>query len=273
MGLGVFGFAQASPAITNLEVRPSPVSDIRIIDPSQPDFATNVREIIPDAAGRDAIAPALPFTIVLRNLGTRKVAWVTVLYTYNSVDGRPGSIVVSWNCNASKGGMGSGIVALITPDGQLTQAVWTRGASSLPSSASYSERVGRMRALSESKTVVVSLDSAVYDNGEFVGADVSGRFSEMNVSANRDLDLVNGVRALEDGPDAAILTFLDRFANEKPAVGASASQGRVITRSVTRAGLLKAVLEGQGRAQMDISLERLAVEAQRQRVWRAAPDQ
>jgi hypothetical protein len=259
--------ASASPG--NLEVLRSPVPDIQIVDPSQPDFENYVREIVPDAAGREAIAPALPYSITLRNIGVRRITWVTVRYTYTDADGRPGSSVLAWDCRGSAARPSPGIIVLITPDGQFTEAVWTRSASSLPSSGLYSERVGRMEALAKSPKVIASLDSAVYDNGEFVGPDVSGRFSDMKMSAARMLALVNGVRAMADGPDEGILTFLDRFAEEKPGPGMNADQTRAITRIKTRAMLLRDVLDKQGRAFMDVSLGRLALEAQSQLVWRA----
>jgi hypothetical protein len=118
----------------------------------------------------------------------------------------------------------------------------------LPLSPVYESRVELMRRMSRAPKVTISLDSVVFDDGEFVGPDESGHFEEINLASDRDLQLVNGVLRLRGKPDSELLEFLSRFMEERPVYGPNINSSKVTFRSISHAGMLKSsVVRGDDR--------------------------
>ncbi len=274
LAIGLVAIIAAQPRDSaRLDIRPAPVPDIQIIDSSQPEFDEYIAMAIPDAADRAVISTVLPYALVLKNSGHRSISWVTVDYSFSAPDGRPAGSTVTRDCRAFSNDQRSDIVAVITPDGWITQAIAGHRVSSLPSSQGFSERLDRIGALSRSRLITASLDSIAYSDGEFRGPDLAGRFTEMNLGAAKDLELTDEIRSLSGQPDEAISALLTRFINEKSAPNGGVTQAKIISMRRSRAQILRMTLESQGRSVFEIAVERLASDARGRTVWRGrTPD-
>jgi len=181
------GFAAPSLAQTNLEVLPSPISGIELIGPSQAGFEGIVEKLVPGPGSRTALEPVLPYSVAVHNSAERTVVCYTIRFDY-SANGRPAASVLTRDYRTSEPKLVGAVFHLIAPLGAVTQAIATGGSPLLPQDPSYPALMKRIHDLRQSPRVVASLDSVVYEGGEFVGPDVSGSFESINAKTEISSD-------------------------------------------------------------------------------------
>ncbi len=148
---------------------PPDAAGIELIGSQAPDFRASVEAVVgPQALPQ--LGPYLPFTVVLKNNSSQ------VLVGY----------YVQWTINGSGGGSGIGTLATKGPDQYLkpgAAVVLIPGfeLTKTPSAEMQASMLRKTSALSvfqSARTIAISLDSAIFSSGEFVGPDTRKNFAQ-----------------------------------------------------------------------------------------------
>jgi hypothetical protein len=196
------------------EVSPSTVAGVDLLGPAN--FGDLLLKLVPDQAARDALKPAIPYSVVVRNGGSRNIVYCTVRFDFLNIAGKPVSAIARRDYRVSPA-FAPGGSHWVAPVGGFTQAVDMGKASSLQHSSSYTVGLQQLANVTQSATIRASLDAVVFDNGELVGPDRSGTFAVLAREADQVKSLVNELRQMDIGStDEAISARLDQITQEKP---------------------------------------------------------
>ena len=221
VGLPIISYGQP-----RVDIRPSPIPGIELIGPSHPEFKDIVAGLLPGRNSHADLEPILPYSILVRNSGTRTVVSYIVCFEFTRADGTRGpnrNQVRDYRTSEPK--LKGSISHLITPIGGLTQAIAAGGSGSLSENRGYAEEIAQFAK------VTVFLDAAAYDDGEFVGPDLYGHFEVLGVTAEY-ARIAKQLMSMRGAPDSAVMEWLNRQESEvsgKAAAGAGpASVGRAM---------------------------------------------
>jgi hypothetical protein len=142
---------------------------IELIGPQAPDFQSSVEGVVGPQA-QVQLGPYLPFAVVLKNNSSQ------VLVGYD----------VEWTINGSRGGSGIGTLATKDPDAYLKpgrsvvlvpQFEITRTPSAELQASMLRKQGTVLYGFQIARTVSISLDSAIFGSGQFVGPDTRKNFA------------------------------------------------------------------------------------------------
>jgi hypothetical protein len=187
---------------------------IELIGSQSPEFMGYVEQVL-GAGGLQGMMEWLPFAVVLRNNSSQAVIGYDVRWGING--GRAGHSVGGMSIYGADGNSlkpGAAVVAL--PVMVFTEA------PSAERQASLQRNVRVLAGLQQSKTVEISLDSAIFASGQFVGPDVQGRFAQDQsaFTAWRSVDIQVQSEIQGGEPFANIATQLNSIANQRTAPSA-----------------------------------------------------
>lgn len=195
----------AQPAITVSPV-PGSLAGVTLIGPNDAAYPAAVQTLIPP----DQIAayrPMLPYSVLVRNDTGRAMIDVCVIfeatqptgYKTGSISECPGNIPP----NGSRALLAPGAQILISAVPQFNYTVPRRH---LPSSDSP-----RIQQVAAAKSIVVSLDSAVFADGSMSGPDTQTNFLRYSARLAADRDYAAAVKGFEGEPLASLNTYLDEL--------------------------------------------------------------
>lgn len=221
LGLPAYSRGQAT-----LDVRSSPIPGIELIGRSKPEFNGIIAKLVPGRDSRANLEPVLPYSVLVRNSGTRTVVSYVVCFEFTRADGTKGhgnTQVRDYRTSEPK--LASSVSHLVTPIGGLTQAIASSRSGSVPPTQEYANELGQFA------TVTAFLDAALYDDGEFVGPDGYGSFEFLGVTAEY-ARIANHLTGMRGEPDDAVMAWLKQQESEvsgRAEVGAGAPRtGRVV---------------------------------------------
>jgi hypothetical protein len=187
-----------------VDSRPSPIPGIELIGPSQPEFKDIIATLVPGQSSRANLAPVLPYSVLVRNSGTRTVVSYVVCFEFARADGTKGpdrNQIRDYRTSEPK--LAGSVSHLITPIGELTQAVAASRSGSVPPTQGYADDLGQFT------TVTAFLDAALYDDGEFVGPDIHGNFEFLSVTAEY-ARIAKQLTSMRGEPDDTVMAWLDQ---------------------------------------------------------------
>lgn len=201
-------------------VQQSEAAGIELVGPQSPAFMGYVEQVL-GAGGLQGMMEWQPFTVVLRNNSSQ------ALIGYD----------VRWGINGGRGGRSLGEMSIYGADGNslspgaavvaLPVTVFTKAASA-EQQFSLQRNVRTLAGLQEGRTVEISLDSAIFTSGQFVGPDVRGRFAQDQAAFTAwrsvDVQLQSEIQAGESF--AAIATQLSGIDGQTTAPRDWNAQGR-----------------------------------------------
>jgi len=200
-----------------LNVRPSPIPGIDLIGPSQPEFNDIIARLVPGRDSRAALAPVLPYSVLIRNSGIRTVVSYVVCFEFARADGTKGPARIQVrDYRTSSPKLAASVSHLIAPIGGLTQAIANGRFGSVSQNEGYADEMRQF------VTVTAYLDAAVYDDGEFVGPDHNGSFEQLGVTAEY-ARIANHLIAMRGESNDAVMAWLKQQESEVSAAEAGSS--------------------------------------------------
>lgn len=248
----------------------SPVKGVVLTEPTPGDLAKNG---IPDAASREALAPVLPFAVLVKNSGTRAIVAFAIRFdifdNYGSQDSgiissikdvdripqKRGTWVQYRDYRTLDSKIAAGASRLVTFDPLFTDAAASGHTATLASDPAYAAHVAQLKSLMNATLAVASLDGVLFDDGEFAGPDASGSFATLTLRGEHDLGMAKQLHTLDGQPDVAVLTMLAKYASEPRKVGDPSLVGVKVSGQAAYANYLGQTLETDGRAKYEASLK------------------
>lgn len=239
-----------------MHVEPSSVADVDLIGPEAPGF----REAIGLLAGsdlHDTLKPALPYSVIVRNRGTRPLALLGVRFDMTGPQLRSYSVIHYADTlrHPEKMNLPQGAMRFVCAERRYTDMV-LRGEGKI-------DRRGPMNLanLCAAVRIAVSLDCAAFDDGRFAGPDSNGAFDRFQREREAEIALLEEVLEELLKPDCAIEARLAQ-AVDIPAQKAP-------ERSVNaRRNLAKHFLEGLAEGGAEELAARVRGHRLRIRLWR-----
>jgi hypothetical protein len=192
-----------------MKVEPSSVRDVELIGPENGEFLRAVTALL----GRDpdeALQPALPYSVVVRNHRDRALALLGVRFDMVGPELKAYSVVHYADTlrNPEKSDLQSGAMRFICVEPLYTDMVLRRANSVHPRGLM---NLANLRGMVQ---IRASIDCAAFDDGSFFGPDKRGAFQRFALENIAEERLVEEVLR----PDCAVLSLLEA-AIEIPAEG------------------------------------------------------
>jgi hypothetical protein len=186
---------------------PSQIDNLEIISPSSPQFESLVEKIVPDRIGRDVIRPALPYSVIIRNNGDRRVRAIVVRYSFfpsaTKQEPAAGTLMQSY----PKGQFARGAAELFTPAGAVRQV-------NRPSGPAYEVALRHLAEVRKSPSIRVSLDAIIFEDGELVGPDEADTFRYLVREGVQLRGLLREIQSMENQSDEVLLARLSSVSRE-----------------------------------------------------------
>jgi hypothetical protein len=182
-----------------MKVVPSTVEGVALHSPNSAGFETALASIL-GRAPRELLRPAIPFSIIVENQSSRKIALLGVRFDMLGPKAKPYSVVHYSDTlrNPEKGDFGPGAQRFICAEPEYTSLVirgdvapQTRGRMNLDNL----RRMLRIRA---------SLDCVAFEDGQFAGPDTQQAFERFAHERVIETELLNTILAMNEAPLAAI---------------------------------------------------------------------
>jgi hypothetical protein len=233
-------------------VKPSTIGDVALISPSDPAFDAAIKVIIPGVAAREQLSDLLSYSVLLVNQGSRRLIWLSGLWSFVSADERPGGM---HQLIGLSGGPQDHI--LITPDGMVTAALMH--GQSIESLPNIDQRLSRVATMRTKRSVTVSLDALVFEGGQLEGPDVADCLDSLNSRSRAISDLVGQIEKIRAEPDSrgamakTLVSVIDAAASPS-----DAHEAMDVNREVKAyAKVMKAMLDAEDIASLDSYLKNL----------------
>jgi hypothetical protein len=192
-----------------LKIQPSAVPDVDLIGPDTAEF----REALEFLLGKEpdeALRPAVPFSVIVRNKTGRAIALLGVRFDMIGARARKYSVVHYADTlrNPEKADLTPGAMRFVCAEPLYTELV-LRGMLSRREADKRAQM--NLDNLAKAREIRASLDCAAFDNGHFAGPDSLGAFDRLR--AEREVEIA----FLEEVSSAPDLAALLQSAMEVPA--------------------------------------------------------
>jgi hypothetical protein len=203
----ICGLSQAQAVF---EVVPSAIGGIELI-PAGDKAAGDLLRELPQASSPFAQV-SIPYSVVVRNTGSRNVIHYTILFRCVG-NSRLGGTAANVGLMGTERKLAPGQFDLVAPTGIVSESgpgspidpVTGRGIAGSPANFE------RLDLVSKSQRVVATLDSVIYDNGQLVGPDTWGTFDDLT-AGQRGLDRFFGeVQGMTSASDREMLSRLEQI--------------------------------------------------------------
>lgn len=200
-------------ALAQLTVTVSPVPDslagITVIGPGNPVYLPAVQALI-GAAQYPAYQPMLPYSVLVRNDSARPIVDVCAvfvvaqfsLYQNGSFAECPGNVPPLEHRQLLA--PGSAILLSAVPHYDYLQP------RPKPPLAANPQRVAQVTG---AKSIVFTLDSAIFADGTIAGPDTQNNFESFSAQLAADRDFAAAVQTYQSGPITALESYLDSMGN------------------------------------------------------------
>lgn len=183
--------------------------DVDLIGPDTAEFREAL-EVLLGCAPDEALRPAIPFSVIVRNKTGRAIALLGVRFDMIGARARPYSVVHYADTlrNPEKADLTPGAMRFVCAEPLYTELVLRRKVG-----RREADKRGRMNLdnLAKASEIRASLDCVAFDDGHFAGPDSLGAFDRLR--AGREAEIA----FLEEVLSAADLAALLRSAMEIPA--------------------------------------------------------
>ncbi len=200
-----------------MHIEPSRVAGVELIGPDAPQF----REYIACLAGGeppDALQPALPYSVIVKNNGARPLALLGVRFDMVGRQKKPYSVVHYADTlrHPEKATLMPGAMRFVCAEPSYTYMVLRR--------ESHLDRRSSMNLenLATAVRVAVSLDCMAFDDGQFAGPDSNGAFDRLQREREAESALIEEVRQAGSEVEALLAQAIE--ASDKPARRALAKE-------------------------------------------------
>ena len=193
-----------------MQVEPSSIADLDLIGPDAEGFPEAV-ELLLGRAPDSVLEPALPYSVILRNHGSRAVAMLGVRFDMTGPKAKSYSVIHYADTlrYPERASVPPGAMRFVCAEPLYTDLVLRRAREIDPRGPMNLDNL--RRALE----IRVSLDCAAFDDGQFAGPDSLGAFERLDIEREAEIAFVEEVLK----PDCAVERIL-RDAMEVPAARA-----------------------------------------------------
>jgi len=239
-----------------MRVEPSGVAEVELVGPDAPRFRQAVDSLACEAS-RDALKPALPYSVIVRNNGARPLALLGIRFDMRGAQGRSYSVIHYADTlrYPEKTNLAPGADRFVCAEPRYTDMV-LRGEIGV-------DRRGPMnlKNLRAAMSIRASLDCAAFDDGRFAGPDSNGAFERFQREREAEIALLEEVLEGMLKPEGAIEARLAQ------AVEIPAEQARDRALNARR-NLAKHFLEGLVQGGAEELAARVRNHRLRIRLWR-----
>jgi len=161
-------FAAGATALGQaVTILPSSVPQVEITDRSAAAFRSMADRLLTEASVRGVVEPALPYSVLVTNASSRAITYYVIRFDYLNRAGKGVSSTLRMDRRARRK-VEARSSEIVFPILALTEAAVD---GNLPRVASgMSNTISRVLAnFAQSPQVVASVDSVVYEDGEFLG--------------------------------------------------------------------------------------------------------
>ncbi|HVW87130.1 MAG TPA: hypothetical protein VHB50_20730 [Bryobacteraceae bacterium] len=233
-----------------VEIVPSAVPGVALSGPSAPDFASRLAGILPDEEVLNRLKPAAGNILILTNSTLRAIVFYTLRF---EIEGQQPVKTVSADFDDPAIG---GKTHSFKPESYRLVSI-VRGLDPVSDGLATESRNPEVyrQFLADSARysgarVRVSLDSVVFDDGQFSGPDRTGMFDRLRQQSAARHALLEEIRSLDASPDAALQSRLEGIL-ANTSTDAAAMKQKALARS------FDAVLRRRGHGAMKIMLENM----------------
>ena len=234
-----------------MQVQPSSVADLELIGPDAGEFKQAVESLL----GREpdgVLAPALPYSAITRNHGSRAVALLGIRFDMAGPRARSYSVIHYADTlrRPEKASLTPGAMRFVCAEPLYTDLVLRRGRQVDPRGPMNLDN------LRKALQIRASLDCAAFDDGQFAGPDSLGAFDRLETERAAEMVFLEEVLK----PDCALETLLQRT------IGMPARAGdRAL---LARRALAKRLYEGFTAGGLGEAIERARNHRLRVSLWR-----
>jgi hypothetical protein len=172
-----------------MHIEPSRVPDVELIGPDAVEFGRAI-EVLMGGAPDEVLKPALPFSVIVRNNGTRPLVLLGVRFDMVSRQKKPFSVVHYADTlrYPERASLGPGALRFVCAERRYTDMVLRRAGGVDARGAMNLEN------LAGAARVAVSLDCVAFSDGQFAGPDSHGAFHRFGRARDAESGLVEEVR-------------------------------------------------------------------------------
>jgi hypothetical protein len=193
------------------------------------------------ASALEAATPVLPNSAIVTNSGKNTVVLFVVRFEYRHSAG-----VVVRDYRSSEPKLKPSASEIVDPMGSLASYLTPRGLST--ADRSYAAFLAQLDRIKNGPSIRASLDSVLYDNGQFAGPDVANTFDNLIEENVAITGLFKELRGLTGASDSQIESRLNEVAEspqKEPMATIKASRAQM--RRASKADYLASILRYQGR--------------------------
>jgi hypothetical protein len=200
-----------------MHIEPSSVPDVELIGPDAPQFPASIALLV-GGEPADALQPALPYSVIVKNNGARPLALLGVRFDMVSRRQKPYSVVHYADTlrHPEKTSLVPGAMRFVCAEPRYTCMVLRRERQVDRRSSMNLEN------LAAALRVAASLDCVACDDGQFSGPDSNGAFDRLQREREAESALIEEVRKAGCGVEALLAQAIE--APDKPARRALAKE-------------------------------------------------
>lgn len=215
-----------------MHIEPSSVAGVDLIGPEAPEFGPAVESVV-GGLPCEALKPALPFSVIVRNGGARPLALVGVRFDMVGPRAKPYSVIHYADTlrYPEKSNVPPGALRFVCAEPRCTEMV-LRGEREMDGRGRIN-----LENLRTARKVSASLDCAAFDDGRFGGPDTAGAFDRFGREREAEIALLEEMLGELLNPECAIEDVLARVL-DTPAGGErnrAAPAGRALAKQFLEA--------------------------------------
>ena len=211
---------RVAPAQALFEVTPSGIEDVQLIRAT--DYtAAELLSNLPQSSTPFAQS-ALPYSVVVRNTGPVKIVNYTVVFRSEG-NSRMGGMAATVNFIGTDRSLAPGGFDLVAPTGIVDTGSDARAATNL----------SRISMLADSRRVVATLDSVIYEDGKFVGPDLWGTFNTLAARQIAVARMVGEIQAMTASTNEEVIARLQQIVHENQVPGAREDRNVFLAKAST----------------------------------------
>jgi hypothetical protein len=199
------GTLLAQPSVSILPVHSS-LAGLVLVGPNDPSFLPAIQALV-GPSELPSYQPILPYSVFVRNNTQQPVIGVCVNFQMTQANGTHDAMVQSFEEIPPVSRQ-----PVLPPGAQLFVSI-ERGYSLISQHSNlHSGMVHPLGLYSSQHAITISLDSAVFADGTFVGPDTQNRFAQYTAKIAADLYIAKSILAFQSSDTAGLQIFLNNEA-------------------------------------------------------------
>lgn len=262
LAFGAIRMAQATPTI---QVVPTEIPGLEIVGSQSPAFLGFLDRLIDSGSG-SALTPVLPYCVIIRNTGERTVVATGVRFEVRYSANGPVRQYINYitHLDPRLPHLQPGGLRLVAIDRAFSDAVMSRRWGMIPSISP-----DRIDEFSRAHQITISLDSVIFEGGEFVGPDVGNGYYRLSQQLAGEVAAHKAIDEIRDAPDSGILGALERAVAAKEASATDFLHQDFYTRSyVQMSRTLLRLMQQRGRQAVLAVVDDYLSRAKTVRIWK-----